>query len=48
MYKNGLKFELLWLFPGEFTASEVSVAGSLLVDWLAQLKVPAKAKQKKI
>lgn len=34
-----LELEGLWLLPAEFLAGEVTVLGSLEVDWLSQIKL---------
>ena len=40
MSPQKLKDEFLGLFPREAGASEMAVAGGLLVDWALQVKVP--------
>lgn len=38
LFRN-LELELLWLFPGEALVGEVTVLGSLEVDWLGQVEL---------
>jgi len=36
---NNLIIKLLWLFPGEFTSSEMAIAGCVLVDRVSEVEL---------